>query len=72
MERNLGGLTEDVSMDIQIDNKARTIKLTFQNKEDLDKVKIVLDIIWDRTIHLFNELEKGNNNVLRGVGDFSD
>lgn len=72
MLRILGGLTEDISMDIEIDNKARNIKLTFQNKEDLENVKSVLDNIWERTFHIFVELEKGNNNVLRGVGDFND
>ncbi len=72
MLRILGGLKEDVSMEIEIDNKARKIKLTFQNKEDLEKVKSVVDNIWERTIHIFDELEKGNNNILRGVGDFSD
>lgn len=72
MLRILGGLTEEVSMDIEIDNKARSIKLTFQNKEDLEIVKGVLDNIWERTIHIFDELEKGNNNILRGVGDFND
>ena len=72
MLRILGGLTEDVSMEIEIDNNARNIKLTFQNKEDLEKVKSVLDHIWERTIHIFKELEKGNTNTLRGVCDFSD
>jgi len=72
MIRILGGLKEDVSMEIEIDNNARNIKLTFQNKEDLEKVKNVLDNIWERTIHIFKELEKGNTNTLRGVGDFSD
>lgn len=72
MLRILGGLIEEVSMDIEIDNKARSIKLTFQNKEDLENVKGVLDSIWERTIHIFDELEKGNNNILRGVGDFHD
>ena len=72
MLRILGGLTEEVSMDIEIDNKARNIKLSFQNKEDLENVSGVLDNIWDRTINIFDELEKGNNNILRGVGDFND
>lgn len=72
MLRILGGLIEEVSMDIEIDNKARNIKLTFQNKEDLENVSGVLDNIWERTFHIFNELEKGNNNILRGVGDFND
>ena len=72
MLRILGGLTEDVPMEIEIDNNARIIKLTFQNKEDFQKVKNVLDHIWERTIHIFEELEKGKTNTLRGVGGFSD
>ncbi len=72
MLRILGGLTEDVSMEIEIDNNTRNIKSKFQNKEDIEKVNSVLDNIWERTIHIFDELEKGNNNILRGVGDFSD
>jgi len=72
MLRILGGLKEDIPMGIEIDNKAREIKLKFENKDDLDKVKVILDNIWERTIHIFDELEKGNNNILRGVGDFSD
>jgi len=72
MLRILGGLTEDISMEIEINNNARNIKLIFHNKEGLEKVKNVLDHIWERTIHIFEELEKGNTNILRGVGDFSD
>ncbi|MFX1338813.1 MAG: hypothetical protein ACFFDK_09405, partial [Promethearchaeota archaeon] len=72
MLRILGGLIEDVSIEIEIDNNARNIKLKFQNKEDLEKVKSVLDHIWERTLYIFEELEKGNTNTLRGVGDFSD
>jgi hypothetical protein len=72
MLRILGGLTEDVSMKIEIDNNARKIKFIFQNKEDLEKVKRVLDHIWERTIHIFEELEAGNTDTLRGVGDFSE
>ena len=72
MLRILGGLKEDVVMEIEIDNEARNIKMKFKNKDDLEKVKDVLDNIWERTIHIFGELGKGNNNVLRGVGDFSD
>lgn len=72
MLRILGGLTDDINMDIEIDNEARTIKLTFQNKENLQNFRGILENIWERTIHIFNELEKGNNNILRGVGDFSD
>ena len=63
MLRILGGLTNDVSMEIEIDNKARSIKLIFKNNEDLEIVKNVLDNIWERTFHIFLELEKGNNNV---------
>jgi hypothetical protein len=72
MLRILGGLREDLSMEIEIDNQLRNIKLKFQNSEDFEEVKNVLDNIWERTIHLLEELEKGNANVLRGVGDFSD
>ncbi|TFG14883.1 MAG: hypothetical protein EU535_02585 [Promethearchaeota archaeon] len=68
----LGGLKEDIFMKIDVDNNARNIKLEFQIKEDLEKVKKILEHIWERTIHLFEELEKGNSNILRGVGDFSD
>jgi len=68
----LGGLKEDILMKINVDNNTRNIKLKFQTKEDLEKVKKVLDNIWERTIHIFEELEKGNSSILRGIGDFTD
>ncbi len=67
-----GGLIEDISMEIEIDNNTRSIKLIFTNKEDLNKVRVVLDNIWERITLIFDELEKGNASVIRGIGDFSD
>ena len=72
MLRILGGLREDLSMEIEIDNQLRNINLKCQNREDFEEVKDVLDHIWERTIQLLEELEKGNAIVLRGIGDFSD
>jgi len=72
MLRILGGLKDELSMEIEVDNNAREIKLKFENKDDLETVKINLDNLWDRTIHIFDELEKGNYDLLRGVGDFND
>ena len=67
-----GGLKEEISMEIEIDNITKSIKLIFTNKEDLDNVRIILDNMWERIIHIFDELEQGNANVIRGIGDFSD
>ena len=67
-----GGLKEDIFMKIDVDNNALNIKLKFQTKEDLEKVKKVLEHIWEQIIDLFEELEKGNSSIIRGVGDFTD
>jgi hypothetical protein len=72
MLRMLGGLKEDPPMNIQINNAAGEIILKFQSKEDLNNVKDILDGIWEKTIAIFEDLVKGNYEVIKDMGDFND
>lgn len=72
MLRMLGGLKEEVPMDLEIDNEVGEIELKFQNKEYMLKIKEILNGIWDRTIHILNQLEKGHYDLMRELGDFED
>ena len=72
MLRMLGGLKEDIPMDIEINNDVGHIILKFTNKNDMEKVNGVLDKIWDRTINIFKELVKGNYDMIKDMGDFEE
>ena len=72
MLRMLGGLKEDIPMDTEINNETGHILLKFNNKNDMDKVKEVLDNIWDRIIMIFNNLGPGNYDIIKDMGDFED
>jgi hypothetical protein len=72
MLKMLGGLKEDISMKIEIESEAREIRLKFNSKEDLEKVKKILDIIWEQTIHIVEDLVKGNYDIIKDMGDFRE
>lgn len=64
-----GGLKEKLPMEINIDDKAKKIDLKFQNKADLEKIKVVMDNIWDRTIEILEKAIAGDFGILKEIGD---
>lgn len=72
MLRMLGGLQEDIPMNIEINNDAGLIKLKFNNKTDMNKAKAVMENLWERIRFIFNELVKGNYEMIRDMGDFKE
>ena len=72
MLRMLGGLQEDIPMNIEINNDAGLIKLKFNNKTDMNKAKAVMKNLWERIRFIFNELVKGNYEMIRDMGDFKE
>ncbi|MFX1452686.1 MAG: hypothetical protein ACFFCM_17745 [Promethearchaeota archaeon] len=64
-----GGLKEKIPMDIKIDDKAKKIHLKFQNKADLEKMRKVMDTIWDHTIQILEKAIAGDFGILKDIGE---
>ncbi|MFX0138070.1 MAG: hypothetical protein ACFFDN_30790, partial [Candidatus Hodarchaeota archaeon] len=69
MLKIFGGLKENIPMEIEIDDKAKKIDLKFQNKADLEKIREIMDNIWDRTIQILEKAIAGDFGILKDIGD---
>lgn len=72
MLRMFGGLKEEIKMEIEIDEEAKTINMKFNFKEDMDKVREVLDNLWDRIEQLLGQAMMGSLDGFKDLGDFDD
>jgi len=66
------GLKEDIPMNIIVDNEYQTIYLKFQTMEDLNKIKVIMDIIWDKTVDLLEQVISGDLNGLNDIREVDD
>ncbi|NVM31826.1 MAG: hypothetical protein HWN65_23505 [Candidatus Helarchaeota archaeon] len=72
MLRIFGGLKEDLPMEIDIDEKAQQINMKFHNKDNMIKVRNILDNLWDRTADLLKKALASDFAALKDLGDFND
>lgn len=70
MFQMLGGLKEEIPMEINIDNKAQKINIKFQTKEDLNKIRAIINTIWDNTVDLLEEFIAGDLTRLKDIPDY--
>lgn len=69
MLRMFGGMKEEIPMEIEIDNDAQKINMKFREKNDMEKVRKVMDNIWDQTAFILNQVIEGNWDVLKDIED---
>lgn len=72
MLQMFGGLREDVSMEIIIDNQLRQISLKFNSNDEYDKIKVIMEKIWDKTIDIFTNVVRGNFRVINDVPEIDE
>lgn len=70
MFQMLGGLKEEIPMEINTDNKAQKINIKFQTKEDLNKIRAIINTIWDNTVDLLEEFIAGDLTRLKDIPDY--
>jgi len=75
MIRVFGGVKQNIPMEINIDEKTKTITLKLLKKEDFEIISTAMKNIWGRVPELllkaFNA-EPGKTTEFRDLGDFDD
>jgi hypothetical protein len=75
MIRIFGGVSQDIIMEVIIDEKANIITVKLQKREDFEIVKNVMRTIWERAAELLKNAistEPGRNDEFRALGDFDE
>ncbi|MFX1358201.1 MAG: hypothetical protein ACFFA8_13085 [Promethearchaeota archaeon] len=72
MLKMFGGLREDIPININIDNKSQTIDLKFNDKENFEKVSLMMDKMWDNAVDMLIQLVDGNYKVIQDIPNIDD
>lgn len=67
-----GGLSEEISMEIDIDNETQIITLKFQEEEDFQKIAKILETIWDNAVELLVQATNGDFSRLKNIPNIDD
>jgi hypothetical protein len=55
-----GGLNENTSLTIEVNNSSKIIKLISDNKDEYTFLKGIMENLWDQTIDLLEQVDVGN------------
>ena len=75
MIRIFGGVSQDIIMEVIVDEKANIITIKLQKREDFEIVKKAMRTIWERAAELLKKAistEPGRNDEFRALGDFDE
>jgi len=75
MIRIFGGVSQDIIMQVNTDEKANIITIELQKIEDYEIVKNAMRTIWERAAKLLEKsisAEPGRNDEFRALGDFDE
>ncbi|MFW9878139.1 MAG: hypothetical protein ACFFG0_34090 [Candidatus Thorarchaeota archaeon] len=72
MFKIIGGLTEEVDIDIKIDEDSQQIKIKFKKRNDMEHINRILENLWERAAELLNKALLGDFTALKDLGDFED
>ena len=75
MIRIFGGVSHDIIMEVNIDEKSNIITIKLQKREDFEIVKNAMRTIWERAAELLKKAistEPGRNDEFRALGDFDE
>jgi len=72
MLKMYGGLREDISMEIDIDNEAQSITLKFQNEEDFKKVAKIMETLWDNAVDMLTSAMEGDISRIKDIPNLDD
>ena len=75
MIRIFGGVKQDISMDVAVDEKTKIITLKLLNNEDFETISTAMKNIWERASNLLIEafnVEPGKIGKFKNLGDFDE
>jgi len=72
MLKMYGNLSESLSMQIEIDNKAQQIILMFQNEDEFKKVEKIFETLWDNAIDMLIQATKGDFSRIKNIPDIEE
>ena len=72
MLKMYGNLSENLSMQIEIDNEDQQISLTFQNEEDFKKVEKIFETLWDNAVDMLIQATKGDFSRIKNIPDIEE
>ncbi|TKJ23961.1 MAG: hypothetical protein CEE43_02010 [Promethearchaeota archaeon Loki_b32] len=72
MLKVIGGLTEDIQMDINVDEESQKITIEFKNKEDMINVQNILENLWEKASELLKKAFLGDFMAIKDLGDFTE
>jgi len=75
MIRIFGGVSQETSMDVHVDQKTNLITIKLLNKQDFELVRSAIRNIWDRAAKLLEKAliaEPGKTDEFRKLGDFDE
>ena len=75
MIRMFGGVKEDISMDVTVDENTNIITIKMQNNEDFETINTAMKNLWERASNLLIEatnMEPGTAGSFKELGDFEE
>lgn len=72
MLKMYGGLTNDIPMEINIDNENQKIILKFQNEENYNEIAEIFKTIWDNAIDLLYQAIQSDFSRIKSIPDIDD
>ena len=75
MIRIFGGVSQDIIMEVTVDEIAKIITVKLQKREAFEIVKKAMRTIWERAAELLEKsisTEPGRNDEFQALGDFNE
>ncbi|MFX1532592.1 MAG: hypothetical protein ACFFBC_15850 [Promethearchaeota archaeon] len=72
MLKIIGGLIEEIHMEINIDEESQLINIHFKNRNDMEKVYSILENLWERAAILLKKAFVGDFMAIKDLGDFTE
>ena len=70
-----GGISQEIPIDIKVNEKSKTISLSMQTKEEFELICNVMKTIWSKAAELLQKAfnaEPGKTEEFRALGDFDE
>jgi hypothetical protein len=72
MLKVFGGLTEEIYMDVNVDEISQKISIKFNSEEDMVKVNSIMENLWERASELLNKAFLGDFKAIKDLEDFTE
>ena len=75
MIRTFGGVKEEISMDVAVDENTKSITIKLQNNEDFDIISTAMKNLWERASNYLIEAstqEPGTVGKFKDIGEFEE